>query len=605
MKRIYSLATVVVLSVIILSLIASQAGTPALYSPKSDAVTPYHTNPAALEKITGDQAERLLPLMSDLLNTPGTLVLNLKYNDLDRAGRDLAEYRELTRSIDNLVINLDMSGSEVEEFRNMNQKNLQILSELFNETSRFEELNKLEIRYKDEKDPAILTSITYEGQSLRNRVRQLYSEYRAQKEPMVEVSSDFELNTTNYEESHTDFAEIVRTIEQVQAQRTNDLQTLPVSALSSGTLSISVTPSQGVYNTVLTINGLYSGAEVVQTPVEIFIDSEKVADINTDRTGYYRHSYTIRDIPEGIHTVFAVAGGSVYSDITGFAVNLLNTKLILLPPERSGGKYICRGSFSGISGEPLTNTPLQIITDKKTRHTVVTDGTGIYSTSVSLPPGTHTVQAIFQNRLLPLSPAESEVYTIDVPRSTVPFTPGGSAPPDPVTLLVVAGVIGASVAGSIYYLRRRAGPRNESVSPIYGGSTDEITARESSGHLTGEDEQTPEDPAPVLKDQKDAIDLLQLMKGHDLLAAAHDLFLSLRRNISIRLSLKHSESLTPRELCLKSRDLSFYDNLKLFIRRYEIVRYSGTVPSEDDRDELESTFSATSRDLEDTDEKSD
>jgi Chromosome segregation ATPases len=365
MKRIRSLAAVAVLSIVILFLIASHAGTPVLYNPESDAVTPYHTNPAALEKVSGDNAERLLPIMSDLLNTPGTLVLNLKYNDLDLASKDLAKYRELTRSIDNLVINLDMSGTEVEQFQKMNQKNLQILSELFNETSRFEELRTLEIRYKDENDPAILTSITYEGQSLRNRVRQLYNEYQLQEEPLVEVSSDFELNTTHYEESQTDFAEIVRTVEQVQTQRTNELQSLPGSASNHGTLGISVTPSEGIYNTVLMISGLYSGADTGHTQVEIFIDSEKEAEIITDLNGYYQYSYTLRDMPEGLHTLFAVAETSVYSDITGFNVKPLDTKLTLLPPERSGGKYICSGSFTGVSGEPLTNTALQVVTDKK------------------------------------------------------------------------------------------------------------------------------------------------------------------------------------------------------------------------------------------------
>ena len=604
MKRTYSLAAVVVLSIIVLFLIAIHTGTPVLYSPKSDAVTPSHTNPAALEKVTGDRAERLLPLMSDLLNTPGTLVLNLKYNDLDLAARDLAEYRELTRSIDNLVINLDMSGSEVEQFRQMNQKNLQVLSELFNETSRFEDLRKLEIRYKDEKDSAALTSITYEGQSLRNRVRQLYNEYRSQKEPMVEVSSNFELNTTHYEESHTDFAEIVRNIEQVQTQRTHDLQTLTVHSINSGSLSIAVTPTQGVYNNILTISGLYSGAEGEETPVEIFIDSEKVSELNTDKNGLYRYSYTIRRIPEGLHTVFAVAKGSIYSDITGFTVNLLDTNLILLPPGWSGGKYTCRGSFTGISGEPLTNTALQIVTDKKSRLTAVTDGKGDFTASVTLIPGTHTVQAVFQDRLLPLSPAESEVYTINVSQNALPFSPEGSALPDIVSLLVVAGVFGASVAGSVFYLRRRFVIQNQRESPLITVSNASSTGRDMTVPLIPEDEKPLEELPSAPQDHENAIDIYREEKTHDFMAAAHALFVSLRKNISVRLSLKHSESLTPRELCTKSRDLSFYGNLKRFIRRYEIVRYSGAVPSADDSDELESTFSAVSGDLGDGDEKS-
>jgi hypothetical protein len=605
MKRIYSLSAVVFLSIIVLSLIAFHAGTPLLYSLKSDAVTPSHTNPAALEKITGDRSERLLPIMSDLLSTPGSLVLNLKYNDLDLASRDLAEYRELTRSIDNIVINLDMSGSEVEEFRQMNQKNLQILSELFNETSRFEDLRKLEIRYTDEKDPAILTSITYEGQSLRNRVRQLYNEYQSQKEPMVEVSTNFELNTTRYEESHTDFGDIVRNIEQEQTRRTVDLQTLPGTDLDSGTLGITVSPSQGVYNTVITISGLYSDEEAVRIPVEIFIDSGKVAEFDTDINGFYYYSYLIRNIPEGLHTVFAVAQSSIYSDISGFSVEPLDTILTLLPPERSGGRYICRGTFSGISGEPLPNAAVQIVTDEITRYTTVTDDKGNYTTSVALTPGTHTVQAVFQDRLLPLLPAESEVYTINVPEGTLPFPTDGSALPDPVSLLVVAGVVCASFGGSIFYLRRRTGPRSRRTSTIPAVSDARVTSGESIVPLAGEDEQPPAEVFSPPEDHRNAIDIYQEQKTYDFVAAAHGLFVSLRENISVRLSLKNSESLTPRELCIKSRNFSFYGNLKRFIRRYEIVRYSGAVPSAEDKDELESTFESASRDLEDNHGKSD
>ncbi|MDD5049588.1 MAG: hypothetical protein PHH09_11735, partial [Methanoregulaceae archaeon] len=111
MRRYILWTLALALSAAIIFLVLLQSASPLLYSAEYDAFTKRHANPAVLKPAGQDSAEGLLPLMSDLLDTPGTVIINLEYGDVDIARQDLEEFRQLSQSLDSLVINLDMSES--------------------------------------------------------------------------------------------------------------------------------------------------------------------------------------------------------------------------------------------------------------------------------------------------------------------------------------------------------------------------------------------------------------------------------------------------------------------------------------------------------------
>jgi len=259
MRRSLAIFLVLLLLVPCLVLIAMEAASPLLYSKNSSPPTPDQVNPASLEPLTGGKPQQILPLMNDLLDAPGTLILDLRSGDFEEAGRDLREMHDLTQSLDSLVINLDMTEGELAEFRRANQKNLQILTDLFNGTERWDELRSLEVRFRDSDDPRALTSITYEGEALRQRIRELYQEYQEESGILLPASEKFELDTAQYEASQAEFGEIVRELNDEQETRIQNLQTRTTPVEPPFRLTLEMDRKFAFYMSTITFQGALSG----------------------------------------------------------------------------------------------------------------------------------------------------------------------------------------------------------------------------------------------------------------------------------------------------------------------------------------------------------
>jgi len=281
MRRLPALLASSALIITCLVLIAMQSGSPLLYSPRSDAFADDHVNTAALPRVTGDRSAQVLPLIEDLLNSPGSLVLTIKANDYEGVARELEEYRQVSRNLDRLVINLDMTESELAEFRKANQENLHILTELSNGTHRWEELKTLEIRYRESGDSQMLTSITYEGESLQRKIEDLYRDYLDQEDVMIRTGEKFNADTSTYLQSERDFREVVSQVETGQEER--------VSAAGNGTatggmesrLTIDIIDREVSYSEFVQVQGeIFTSHEIRPEEVDLFIDSQKAGSMH-------------------------------------------------------------------------------------------------------------------------------------------------------------------------------------------------------------------------------------------------------------------------------------------------------------------------------------
>jgi hypothetical protein len=573
------------LAVVILGLIALHATSPLLYTPSFDGSTPAHTNPAGLEKIGNNQAERLLPLMSDLLDSPGTVMVNIRYGDLDLAQRDLEEFAETARSFDTLVVNLEMSDSEIEEFRRMNRKNLDIMTELLNSTSRMNELSTLEVRFRDSNDSQALTSITYEGESLRNKVRDLLTEYESQREPMTRTGEDLELNISEYQESHQIFEEIVSNIDAEQDTRTRELQTIAIPVPDPFHITMLVSPSVVRYYDTLVISGFLSGPDTLESEIEIFVDSQRVTSVVTDPSGAFSYRMRIESVSTGGHTVFSTFKGITFSDIHSFTVETLPTTLTLAAPSPVKEGYSISGSLMA-PDRPVSGAGVDILLDGRVSRKIVTGNGGNYQTVLPLPEGDHDIRAVFTPLTLPLDPSESESRHVVVTPGDVPMTV-----PPLYSLLFGAIAIVVSSGGAYYYLKRRPGS-------LYPHPFTEYHP------VNGQVSPPPEDLLPTTEPQKPPLELragqaleryLQEDNARD---AARLLFLFLRAEIAARLGLRHEGSITAREMVSSSMGRAFFSPLRTFTQIYEKVRYDREIAGQDEKDRMESAFSATAGDLE-------
>lgn len=589
MRRLSAFLVSAALIVSCLVLIAMQSASPLLYSPRSDALADDHVNAGALTRITSDRAERVLPLVSDLLNSPGSLILTIKANDYENVARELDEYRQLSRNLDSLVINLDMTESEIAEFRKANAKNLNILTELSNGTERWEELKTLEIRYREGGDSQMLTSITYEGESLQRKIQDLYRDYLDQEDVMVTTGERFNLDTSSYIQSEREFRDIVHQVETGQEQRAS---TGPDNASTEDNqyqLTITLRDREVSYAERMQVDGLIRipGGERPEE-VDIFIDSQKAASVPIVVNGSFSYAHAVEHDRAGTHTVFAVYSGSVFSEIRTFVVETAQTSLILKPPEVAENHVVFKGSLRTDTA-PVGNAPVEIMSDGKRVSMVSTDAAGNFSLTAKILPGDHTVQALFLADTYPLSPSESAEYAITVPEPAPSLERESGFFENPLNIGVLAASITVSCIAAFFYLRRRR-PGSIPVTPVF--------------HLPehrhpDEGDNAERAPSSVLPHEQAGIPAIpEVQAGLEQEMDPGYLFSALRNAVSRHLSFLHPGSLTPRELCSLCKNLPFSTSVCRFARDYEQAVYGGREASEDNRETLLPAYSAAMESLE-------
>lgn len=577
MRRYILWTLALALSAGIIFLVLLQSASPLLYSAEYDAFTKRHADPAVLKPMGKDSAERLLPLMSDLLDTPGTVIINLEYGDVDIARQDLEEFRQLSQSLDSLVINLDMSESEVGDFRRMNQKNLLILSELVESTARLEELNTLEIRFRDARDPASLTSITYEGESLRNQVSQLYTQYRSQEEPLVSVSEKFEIDTTGYEESQDRFEQIVRKIGDEQERRVFTLQTQIQPEISPFQLTMSLAPEQGAFHETIQMRGNLIGGEVADREIEILVDTRKAASVFTDENGHWEYLFRIDAIDPGSHTSFAVFSGSTFSDIVSFDVILAETSLTLDEPRVYEGALSCSGGLFSDRG-PVDGVRVDLMVDGRRSTSQLTDEQGAFKVNIRPGPGEHKVWALFSNPDVPLSESQSRVYSVTIPPPRLQEPGFFDSWENVLALVLGALVLAGTIIGAYAYLRRsRSHVPAFLRRPRPAGGDFPVIVADPGMPIQERGPDVPEPPGD------DVFIAYSKAADSNIREAVHILFSYVRAEIAGKLSLKNPRSCTPREICRKSSNLPLFTDLSAFVRQYESVRYGVKIPDEKER----------------------
>lgn len=580
MRRLPALLLSGILVLSCLLLIGMQAGSPLLYSPRSDPGGTDHSNPAALERAREDRAAQLLPLISDLLDSPGSLVLNIRSGDFEYAARDLQEYRQISRNLDSLVINLDMTEGELKEFRKANQQNLAILTELFNGTGRWNELQTLEIRYRDSGDSQMLTTITYEGEALRRRIQDIYRDYLEQDQVMRETGEKFGLDTTGYAQSVIDFREIVSSVDRDQHEKMTTMQITTTPGMDPHPLTLGIERQRVSYMDTVVIEGLlWEHRKDHPDEVDLFIDSRKIGSIPTKPDGSFSYSHLVEHDREGTHTVFAVYSGSVFSEIRTFIVETSETSLDLQTPTLHDGRAVFEGVLLAGS-TPVRSAPVEILAEGKRSGTTHTAEDGKFSVDVKLSPGSHKVNAFFSAGTFPLAPSESAIFEIFVPEPSPGIAGEDGLLANPLYAAILAASLCASGFGAFLYLRRQR-PGFTPPSPVFhlpgesapkGAEDEEVPHQDDVGQVAG---------VVPYAGEAEAVDTVP---GGDLSC----LFSALRMAVARRLAFLHPLSLTPRELCAMCRELPVRAAVCRFTSGYEQAKYSGGSVPDDERDLIDS-----------------
>lgn len=547
---------IALLTIAVVAILFFTVEDPLLYSPERSPPSPFHEN-LALKGSPTAGSETLLLLMDEVLDATGTITLSLKADDLVAAQRDLEEYLVLSDRLDGLVIELNLSSSEVEDFRRHNQQNLQDLQEIVNSTVRFSELERLEITYREEGNPERLYAVSYEGETIRQRALEISREYTAREQTVVITSRSFDLNTIDYEESVTSFAAITQKISAQQDERRILLGDVP--PLASRNLTLSIHPPTVMYGDSLVWSGDLTGGITEGIPLTLYIDSIRIAETRTGEKGLYRYLFPIQRIRRGTHLVY-VAADRTYSPIVPFLVTATATTLTIGVIAEEENRVVISGTLTART-LPVPRAPITLTLDSAPPIQVETDMEGTYRMSLNLTEGTHLARAQFSSRDLPLLPSAADIS----------ITMGTAPHPTPLAVFILLTVVCISILLAFWYLYRRS--RQELVVvPVL--PSEGRREEETFSVIRVSPERTEGIQVPLSQ--------VQILFGEGRIEEAIlHLYRYLTAMLGARCRISSFRSLTPREFAVMVEGAPFSPALWQFMNRYEGVRYGGEVLTED------------------------
>jgi hypothetical protein len=436
MKRFHSALLLAVLALFFISVLLSTVDSAELFTPKDIPGTDMHNNPDALRQISREESANAFGMMQDFIDLSDSIVINLKIKNMDDAKEDLEEYARLASRYDNLIINLDMDDSEIEEFRRNNKEQLEALKETVQDSELLEQLKTLQIQYRESGDSNKFYSVTYEIEALKKKMGIDTARLENSTRDLTESSKKYEVETSHLEESSKSIREIggddelnpedfvpddVRPDDvRPDDVRPDDVRPDDVRPddVRPEDISINVSPLVVYYGDLLNISGTVEWV-YDEKAVEIFIDSKKAGETGAEPDGGYIFRYPVKKIKAGKHTVYSKTGIS-YSDVFEFEVKslpgLLSLDYVEATDESGNNIYRLFGNLTA-DGIPVSGAAVGLLSGNKKIKDAVTGYDGNFSADISLREGLHIINAVFDNPAYPVDKTESREIQIYIPGS--------------------------------------------------------------------------------------------------------------------------------------------------------------------------------------------
>lgn len=411
MKSLYQYLVLLILGLGIIAVLGVTLSGPVIYSLEKDVFPSlFHENTDALKVKEFNSTTDILPLMQDLLDYDGPIMLNINLRDMDQVRYYLDQYSKNNIRLRNLVVNLDMTDSEMDEFSKSKQLQQKLLAELMNSTISMDELDSLMITYRD--DSGMIMSLEMQREAILKRMQEISEQYRLESEKTRKIADNAGLDTSSAKEAVKEVQRFVDSVDKKTPVITNPLPRIP-------TLSLLVNPETGKYGDSIRFSGVYisSPPEKIQYPLTFHIDSGAVVSATTDQDGIYSTLYEIGEIPPGEHSVYATSG-ITSSAIRTFSVTPVNSTTSLdIRALYNKPEILCSGLV--LANRPVRNAPVDIMADYPTILRQTTNKNGAYQAQIRLSPGTHNIQARFVNATYPIYSSGSPVYEVEAGRDSI------------------------------------------------------------------------------------------------------------------------------------------------------------------------------------------
>ncbi|MDO9034601.1 MAG: hypothetical protein Q7U51_05290 [Methanoregula sp.] len=406
MKAIFRNTIIIILALIVIITVVFFFKGPVLYSLKMDQFSSkFHNNVDVLKIQSINSTTDVLPMMQELMDYSGPIVVNINLKDTEQARHDLEIFSRSQVKLNNLIVNLNMAESEINEFSRSKARQKELLSTLLNSSISLDELESLEIQNREKDNPDIITSVKIQKDVIRKKIRDLYEQYEKDTEKSKTLSQKYNLDTMSLEESRREFKKIVESNEQTAPIIDN-----PRTGIS--TLSLLVKPDAGQYMEVIDISAFYWSGEIQKQsqPITFFIDDNPIHQASTDTEGVYHLKYVIEKTIAGTHRLNATIGNTA-SEPRSLNITAIPSKTsIILKPVSNKPEIQISGTV--IANKPVRFATVNLVGDSRTSIPLTTDKNGLYKTQMKFSPGTHWIDARFDNTSYPIFSSISSAYEI-------------------------------------------------------------------------------------------------------------------------------------------------------------------------------------------------
>ena len=573
MRRVYRYLVIVVLILVTAGMLAAFVPDTVIYSLEKEILsTRFHENVDALKAQSVNSTTDVMPDLQDLVDSPGPVMLSIRVRDADEARRDLELFAKNNIRVNNLIVNLDMNESVIQDLSKNSIRQRELLQDLVNSSVSLDALDNLEIQYRDQNRPDLQVSVQYQKAEILKKIHAIRDQYRISAEAIIGISNRTGLDPETQERSAEELGKIVQDIDTRHGPET--IVVPPVRPLQ---LTLLVQPDIATYgDTIECFGSLFSSSGVTvngvpDTPVTLFFDNRTLATTTTAASGTYSRDIPVERVSAGSHTLYSQSGvtQSEVRTITITAVESVTT--LAANPAPGQGEINCSGTVQ--ANRPVHNAPVELIWDQTNSIGTTTDAAGAFSATIRLPPGRHSLVARFSGDGYPIHPSESEPHEVMI----YPPVYDNQAQNSWIFLGILSvSILSFFAVGALWYVRRINAKRN-------AGTTRPEKTVQTGTLLTGSH---PASPVPELLPEEPSADATpppsslamryeEVLTGHGLSDAAHLAYGDLSKRIAGDIRIPQYQTLTPREFSRSCKGRSYCGIFAVFVSIYEIIRYAG------------------------------
>lgn len=566
--------------------ILSIGNSPLLYSLELEKPsTLYHINIHAEELRIVNSSDDVNPLMQEILDYSGPIALNIRMQDINAASADLKQYSNKYRNFDKLVINLEMTESEISDFQNNTKLQEELFTELMNASESLNTLKRLEFRYRDQKDITSLKTVAFQGEALQKKIKTIRNKYNLVNTEIQNQSLKYNLNTSKIEQAKIDINKFVDDITDDQEIIKKEVAFTPYETPISK-ITLIITPERGTYKDIIHYSGFISGFNSKNKNYILFIDGNEYISSRTDDVGQYSIYKPIEKMKTGMHIVTAQSGSLLSESVQLYAYPVNSTIDLSIKAKSSEPIIILSGQLK--TNAEVSYAPVHSIINNDTWNTTLTDIHGKYNSNITLPEGRYLVYSLFNDTSYPILSNQSQIYEV-VSSGTHIISIRLLTEEDYsiwfILILIFFVIIGGFVGFYLISHRKNTKSWNENGPEDTFPSNIKQYQNESSYSNIQE------------ISNNDLLSIFQIcIQDHRLSESARHVYLIILNKIIHNTPIYHYKSLTIREIAgfvsMKPYGIAF----QKFAGIYEKIRYGGSETSKDKKelekriDEIEIVF---------------